>query len=73
MWAHYAERHQGVALGFKVTDAFCTPIKYVPNVYPLRTANPQQSYDISIPAIRGHLGQDSQVSRRPNARLENAA
>ena len=22
MWAHYAERHQGVALGFEVTDAF---------------------------------------------------
>jgi len=42
MWAHYAERHQGVALGFEVTDAFCTPIRYVPNVYLLPTANPQQ-------------------------------
>jgi hypothetical protein len=42
MWAHYAERHQGVALGFEVTDAFCTPIKFVPNVYLLPTAMPQQ-------------------------------
>jgi hypothetical protein len=42
MWAHYAERHQGVALGFEVTDAFCSPIKYVPNVYSLPTANPKQ-------------------------------
>ena len=42
MWAHYAERHHGVALGFEVTDAFCTPINYVPNVYQLPTANPRQ-------------------------------
>jgi hypothetical protein len=42
MWVHYAERHQGAALGFEVTDAFCTPIKYVPNVYLLPTAKPQR-------------------------------
>jgi hypothetical protein len=42
MWAHYAERHQGVALGFDVTDAFCTPINYVSNVYFLPTAKAHQ-------------------------------
>lgn len=39
MWAHYAEKHEGAALGFEVTEAFCTPINYVPNVYQLPTAN----------------------------------
>jgi hypothetical protein len=42
MWAHYAEKYRGVALGFEVRAAFCTPINDVPNVYQLPTANPKQ-------------------------------
>jgi hypothetical protein len=42
MWAHYAERHHGVALGFDVTEVFCNPIKYVPTVYQLPTTNPKK-------------------------------
>jgi hypothetical protein len=38
MWAHYAERHRGVALGFDVDDQFCNPIHYVADVYQLPSA-----------------------------------
>ena len=35
MWAHYAEKHRGVALGFDVADDYCNPIHYLPSVYEL--------------------------------------
>lgn len=49
MWAHYAERHQRMALEFEVKDDFCTPIHYVSKVYPLPTANPQQMGSQQLP------------------------
>jgi len=29
MWAHYADKHNGVCLGFDISDGYLTPLKYV--------------------------------------------
>jgi hypothetical protein len=29
IWAHYADQHRGLCLGFEVPDGFCQPITYV--------------------------------------------
>jgi hypothetical protein len=29
LWSHYADRHKGICLGFRVRDALVAPIKYV--------------------------------------------
>jgi hypothetical protein len=34
VWAHYAEQHRGLCVGFDVPDAFCKPIRYVENREP---------------------------------------
>lgn len=37
IWAHYAEQHRGICLGFDVPDNCCKPIAYVPDRLPFPT------------------------------------
>ena len=44
IWAHYADQHRGLCLGFDVPDAYCKPIRYVEHrePFPNFDAMPEQ-------------------------------
>jgi len=36
-WAHYADKHRGICLGFEIPEGRCIPVSYVPEPLPFRT------------------------------------
>jgi hypothetical protein len=47
IWAHYAEQHRGMCLGFDVPDEYCKSVTYVPGRLPfpaLETMTPDERF-----------------------------